>query len=314
MRDQSGAIMQRYRSFSRYLKETFGERVQRIVLDGGFTCPNRDGSKAWGGCTYCDAHGSGPGPEARALPIREQVARSIARASKAHRPAQKFLAYFQAYTNTYAPLERLRSLYAEALEHPDVVGLCISTRPDCVPEPVLDLLEEFAGRTHLWLEMGLQSASDETLRRIRRAHTVDEFTDAVLRAHRRGLRVSSHVIFGLPGETREMMMRTVDLLAALRLEGVKFHSLYLVPGTRMADEVREGEIPMLTQDEYASLVADALERLPPETVIHRLTGDPPPGIPADPPWTRDKETTLRKIVAELERRGTMQGSRYEVTT
>ena len=305
--------MERYRTFSRYLKDLFGERVHKVTLDAGFTCPNRDGSKARGGCTYCDAEGSGPGAGRRVVPVREQIAEAVDHASKGKNPPRKFLAYFQAYTNTYAPIEKLRSLYDEALDHPDVVGLDISTRPDCVPESVLDLLTGYHERTHLWLELGLQSATDETLRRVNRQHTVDDFVDAVERAHQRGLRVCTHAIFGLPGETREMMIWTADLVAALRVEGVKFHSLYLVPGTKMAEEVHERNIPLLSQDEYVTVVCDALERLPPETVIQRLTGDPPPGIPPDPVWTGDKNTTIRKINKELERRGTRQGGRHDTS-
>lgn len=302
--------MERYRPFSRYLNDLFGQRVGKITLDAGFTCPTRDGTKARGGCTYCDAYGSGPGADRRVLPVRQQVAQSIARASRTKDAPKAFLAYFQAYTNTYAPVERLRSAYDEALDHPQVVGLDVSTRPDCVPEPVLDLLEEYHSRTHLWLELGLQSASDETLGRINRQHTVHDFVDAVEGAHRHSLRLCAHVIFGLPGETPEMMMETADLLAAMAVEGVKFHSLYLVPGTKMAQEVRERGIRLLAQDDYVVVVCDALERLPPETVIHRLTGDPPPGIPPDPPWAGEKQATIRKINDELERRGTRQGSRY----
>ena len=302
-----------YRSLNGCLRETFGRRVSKVMLDAGFTCPNADGTKACGGCTYCDAHGSGPGPSVRGLPVREQVARSIERASAGRSAARGFLAYFQAHTNTYGPVERLRALYAEALDHPHVVGLDISTRPDCVPDDVLDLIAEFAERTHVWLELGLQSASDDTLRRINRGHTVAEFVDAVERAHARDLRVCAHVIFGFPWETPDMMRATADLVAGLRIDGVKFHSLYCVPGTPLCAEVLREGLRLQTQDQFAALVADGLERLPPETVIHRLTGDPPPGMPALPDWTRDKQTSIRKIVAELERRGTRQGSGWQAT-
>jgi len=298
---------ERYRSFSRYLGDAFGERVHKIALDAGFSCPNLDGAKGRGGCTYCDANGSGPGPRMRGLSVRQQIVRSIEVAERRRPPVRKFLAYFQARTNTYAPAPRLRVLYDEALDHPQVVGLDVSTRPDCVPDDVLDLLAEYAASTHLWLELGLQSASDDTLRRINRGHGTADFADAVRRAHERGLRVAAHVIFGFPWETREMMMATIDLVASLGVEGVKLHSLYLVPGTPLhADAHCVG----ISQDEYAALAADALERLPPETVVLRLTGDPPPGIAPDPPWTGDKQATIGKIVAELQRRGTRQGSRW----
>ena len=294
-----------YRSFSRYLTETFGGNVYKITLDAGMTCPNRDGTVATGGCTYCDAEGSGPGKERSTLSVAEQI-----RAAQSRRSGGMYFAYFQAFTNTHAPVDCLRSLYEEALAQPGIVGLDIATRPDCVGDDVLDLLSGLHARTHLWLELGLQSASDETLRRINRGHSVADFTDAVTRARARGLRVCAHVIFGLPGETRQMMLDTARLVAKLEVEGVKLHSLYLVPGTAMEREVRESKAPMLTRAEYAAAVADALEVLPATTVIQRLTGDPPPGVTPDPPWTGDKHATIDAIVAELKRRGSRQGSRY----
>ena len=308
MRTTSPHIGPLWRSYGRHLRELHGEPVAKLMLDAGFTCPNIDGTKARGGCTYCDAHGSGPGPEARVLPLGEQLDREAARARSGRLGARRFIAYFQAYTNTHAPVERLRELYTQAVSYPDVVGLSTGTRADSVPDDVLDLLREFAGRTDVQLELGLQSASDETLRRTNRAETVAEFVDAVERAHARQLSVCAHVIFGFPWETRDMMMATTELVASLRLEGVKLHNLYLVRGTSLHDEVMRDGLPLLEQAAYASLAADALERLPPETIIHRLTGDPPHDIPAIPAWTGDKSGTLRLIEAELRARGTRQGS------
>ncbi|HQI76367.1 MAG TPA: TIGR01212 family radical SAM protein [Candidatus Latescibacteria bacterium] len=300
--------MERYRSFSRVLTEQFGGPVRKISLDAGFSCPHRKGSE--GGCTYCDAWGSGTGASRQGRSISDQIAAAISREAAARKPAGAFLAYFQAHTNTFAPVPTLRSRFEEALTDPRVVGLSIGTRPDCLPEPVLDLLDELNRRTCLWVELGLQSAHDETLRRVNRGHTVAQFADAVERCHARGIRVCAHVIFGLPGETREMMHDTARFLASLGIDGVKFHSLYLVPGTQMEREYRSVPFPLLSQQEYAEIVADALERLPPETVIQRLTGDPPRTIPAEPPWTRDKVGTLALIRRELARRDSFQGALY----
>ena len=300
-----------WRSFSRVLREEFGERVAKLMIDAGFTCPNRDGTKSRGGCTFCDAHGSGPGAAMRAESVSEQIEREIARASGNRFGAKRYIAYFQAYTNTYAPIDRLRQLYDTALARPEVVGLAIGTRADSVPDDVLDLIAEYSRRTYLWLELGLQSTSNETLRRINRRETVAQFIDAVERAHTRGIGVCAHVIFGFPWETHERMLEAVDLVAGLGVEGIKLHSLYLVPGTPLHDEVIRDGLPLLDQSAYADFVADALERVPADTVIHRLTGDPPFGIPAIPEWTRDKTETLSRVESALRKRGTFQGSGYD---
>ena len=298
-----------YFTFGNYLKQRFGGRVQKISIDAGFTCPNIDGTKGVGGCTYCNNEGFSYNSRVALRPVREQIEAGIAFSKKRFK-ANQFLAYFQAHTNTFAPIPTLRSRFEEALTDPRVVGLSIGTRPDCLPEPVLDLLDELNRRTCLWVELGLQSAHDETLQRVNRGHTVAQFADAVERCHARGIRVCAHVIFGLPGETREMMRDTARFLASLGIDGVKFHSLYLVPGTQMEREYRSVPFPLLSQQEYAEIVADALERLPPEAVIQRLTGDPPRTIPAEPPWTRDKVGTLALIRRELARRDSFQGALY----
>ncbi len=297
---------QPYRSFSRELRETFGRPVRKIALDAGLTCPNRDGTCGVGGCAYCDAHGSGPGRERSVVPVAQQISEAVARG-----PAgQKYLAYFQAFSNTHAPAARLRSLFEEALRHPAVVGLDIATRPDCVPESVLGLIEELSKRTYLWLELGLQSGSDDTLRRVNRGHTAAQFVDAVQRARMRGIRVCAHVIYGFPWESRHDMRSTALLVARCAVEGVKFHNLYLVPGTPLAADVGHSRFPLLSREAYASAVADALELLAPDTVIQRLTGDPPAGVPPVPAWCGDKHATIRAIVDELGRRGSRQGDRF----
>lgn len=296
----------RYRSFNRYLREIFGCRVQKIPLDVGFTCPNRDGRVGFGGCIYCGARGSGTGAYKKGVPLGEQIRTGIERGKRRFGEC-KFIAYFQAFTNTYAPPERLKTLYDEALLHPEIVGLSIGTRPDCVPEETLDLLEEYARRCHLWVEYGLQSAHDHTLELINRRHNVAQFVDAVERTKGRGINICAHIILGLPGETKEEMMATADLVESLELEGMKIHSLYVLKGTKLAEMYQRGDFRLLEPDEYVSLVCDFLERLPPDMVIQRLTGEAPRDLLIAPPWLREKMTVLGKVDAELERRESYQG-------
>jgi radical SAM protein (TIGR01212 family) len=304
MRDLFGE--KRYRSFSRYLREIFGCRVQKIPLDAGCICPNRDGRVGFGGCIYCGPRGSGTGAYEKGVPLSEQIRAGI-ESGKRRLGECKFIAYFQAFTNTYAPPERLKTLYDEALSHQEIVGLSIGTRPDCAPDEVLDLLEEYARRCHLWVEYGLQSAHDKTLEIINRGHDVAQFVDAVERTKGRGINICAHIILGLPGETKEEMMTTADLVASLGLEGIKIHSLYVLKGTKLAEMYQQGEFRLLKLDEYVNLVCDFLERLPPEMVIQRLTGEAPRDLLVAPPWSLEKMAVLGKIEAELERRRSYQG-------
>lgn len=296
----------RYRPFSRYLREIFGCRVQKIPLDAGFTCPNRDGRVGLGGCIYCGPRGSGTGAYENGVPLGEQIRAGI-ESGKRRFGKCKFIAYFQAFTNTYAPPERLKSLYDEALRHQEVVGLSIGTRPDCAPHEVLELLEEYARRCHFWVEYGLQSAHDYTLELINRGHDIAQFVDAVERTKGRGINICAHIILGLPGETKEEMMATADLVASLELEGIKIHSLYVLKGTKLAEIYQRGEFRLLELEEYVSLVCDFLERLPPDMVIQRLTGEAPRDLLVAPRWSREKMAVLGKIDTELEQRGSYQG-------
>jgi len=301
-----------YNLFSQWLRDRFGEKVYKVTLDAGFDCPNRDGTRARGGCTFCDASGSSAQVSPPATPLAEQLRLGMEGwFRKSGGQARKFIAYYQAFTNTHGPLDRLREVYRVGVEHPEVVGIAIGTRPDCVGEPVLDLLSEIAQQKYLWVEYGLQSASNETLARINRAHTVEEFVDAVERTRKRGIEVCAHLIHGLPGDSHAMMMRSVDLLAELGVEGVKIHSLHIVKGSIMAGQYLRGEIPLMSQQEYVSWVADSLERLPWTMKIHRLTGDALPHLLVAPEWSRNKLAVLNAIQAELRRRGTRQGSAYE---
>jgi radical SAM protein (TIGR01212 family) len=302
-----------YQDLNSYLRELFGERVQKITLDAGLTCPNRDGRVGQGGCLYCNARGSGTGAWSQGLSIRQQLLEGQARLAKRY-GAQKFIAYFQSFTNTYAPVEHLQSLYRDALACSGVVGLSIGTRPDCLDDEVLDLLADLKKDYLVWLELGLQSSHDATLRRINRGHDVARFTDAVNRAAARGLEIVAHVILGLPGEGPGEMAATAAYLAGLPLQGVKIHLLYVTRDSALASLYHTGEYRCLNEDEYVSMVVNFLELLPPQMVIHRLTGDPHPGELLAPEWCLDKSRVLNSIKNEFARRGTRQGSHWRPGT
>ena len=298
-----------YQDLNGYLRRLYGERVQKITLDAGLTCPNRDGRVGRGGCLYCNPRGSGTGAWTQGLSISRQMADGLARLRRRY-GAKKFIAYFQSFTNTYAPVEQLRDLYREALAFPGVVGLSLGTRPDCLSDAVLDLLAEFKRDYLVWLELGLQSAHDATLRRINRGHDVACFSAAVARAAARGLETVAHVILGLPGEDFVQMAATAAYLARLPLQGVKIHLLYVTRDAALAPLYREGAYRCLTEAEYVAAVVDFMELLPPHLVIHRLTGDPHPGELLAPEWCLDKSRVLNLIKAEFTRRGSRQGARW----
>jgi radical SAM protein (TIGR01212 family) len=301
-------MQRRYNDLNRHLRAQFGCRVQKISLDAGLTCPNRDGRLSTGGCIYCNPRGSGTGAHARGLSITDQLAAGKAAMARRY-GARKFIAYFQSFSNTYAPVERLKALYDEALAVEGVVGLSIGTRPDCVSEPVLELLEGYARSRLVWIEYGLQSARDASLEFINRGHDAACFLRAVAATRGRGILTCAHVILGLPHETREDMLFTARTLAGAGVDGVKLHLLYVVKGTRLEALHRAGEYRCLERREYVELAADFLERLPASVVIQRLTGDPHPEELAAPQWCLDKAGTLADIRAELERRDSWQGKR-----
>jgi radical SAM protein (TIGR01212 family) len=301
----------RYYAFSRFLKERFGTKVYRVTIDGGFTCPNVDGTVAVGGCVYCDNRSFSPNRRLPRTTIREQVQRGVTILQERY-GVGRFIAYFQAATNTYAPVEKLRRLYDEALDHPQIIGLAIGTRPDCVPGPVLDLLQTYARDRYVCLELGLQSIHDRSLDWMNRGHHYDAFVDAVQRCQGRGLDLCAHVILGLPGETHADMLATADALAALPVDAVKIHNLHVVKDTPMEKMYHAGEVRMMEQDDYVQVVCDFLERLPPHMVIHRLNGDAPPDYLVAPLWCLDKPRLLRAIHAELERRESWQGKQWRM--
>lgn len=296
----------RYNDLNAYLRNRFGCRVQKITLDAGLTCPNRDGALSENGCIYCNIKGSGTGDAARGLSITQQLIRGKAAMSRRYH-ADKFLGYFQSFSNTYAHLDRLKALYEEALSVEGVVGLSIGTRPDCVSEPVLELLEGYARRYLIWLEYGLQSAHDTTLSAINRGHDTACFVRAVKAARQHGIPVCAHVILGLPRETRDHMLQTADFLTDLAIDGVKIHLLYVVRGTVLESMYRQGSYRCLEQIEYVNLVCDFLERLPEQTVIQRLTGDPHANELVAPEWALQKTETLNLIRQALETRNSRQG-------
>ncbi|WP_432821799.1 TIGR01212 family radical SAM protein [Trichloromonas sp.] len=299
----------RYRVYSEQLKRTFGGRVHKISVDAGFTCPNRGGTRQRPGCLFCDPDGSGAVGIDRDVSLTEQIERGKEVMLRKYK-AKKFIAYFQPFSNTFAPVAKLRTLYDQALAVDGVVGLAVGTRPDCLPPEVLDLLAEYHRRTDFWLEIGLQSIHDATLAFLRRGHDYACFLNAFEGARERGLRVCVHIILGLPGETREQMLATADEMARLQVDGIKIHLLHVLEGTPLGDLYQQGGVEILEQDAYVSLVVDFLERLHPETFIHRLTGDGPRNLLLAPLWSLNKWEVLNAIDAELERRKAVQGAEY----
>jgi uncharacterized protein len=301
--------VRRYRALGPYLRERFGARVRSVTIDAGFTCPNVDGTVTTGGCVYCDNRSFSPNRRLPRSTVRAQVERGVEILTHRY-GAERFIAYFQAATNTHAAVEKLRRLYDEAIDHPLVIGLAIGTRPDSVPDEVLDLLDGFAKRLPVWLELGLQTIHDRSLDWMNRGHHFDAFLDAAARCRGRGFELSTHVILGLPGESHADMMATADAVASLPLTSVKVHNLYAVTGTPLADMVQRGEVRLLERDEYVGLICDFLERLPPEMVIHRLQGEAPPEFLVGPKWCLDKGRLLEAIDAELESRDSRQGAKW----
>ncbi len=298
----------RFYDLNTYFRKRFGGRVHKIAVDAGFTCPNRDGSIGSRGCIYCNAKGSGTGNLAKGYSITQQLEGSKGPVIKRFK-AKKFIAYFQSFTNTYAPLATLKRLYDEALAVPDVIGMAIGTRPDCVSSDVLNLLQSYAQKHLIWIEYGMQSCHDDTLARIRRGHTAETFEKAVAATTGRGIMISAHSILGLPGETREHMLATADYLARQPIDGIKLHLLYVIKGTSMEQLYRSGRYTCLERDAYIDLVCDVLERLPEQMVIQRLTGDPHKHELVAPLWALKKNETVALIRQRMADRDTWQGKK-----
>lgn len=301
-----GYHKKRYHTWNHHLRQTFHEKIFKVPLDAGFTCPNRDGSKGTGGCTFCSAEGSGDFAGDRRDSLETQF-RSIRDKMHQKWPNAKYLGYFQAFTNTYAPAHELREMYETILQQEGVVGLSIATRPDCLPDDVVELLAELNEKTYLWVELGLQTVHEHTAQLINRGHDYQTYIDGVEKLRKHNIRVCSHMILGLPGETEQDMMETARAIADLPVQGIKIHLLHLLKYTPLVKLWEQGGLRFLEKDQYIRLVVDILEILPPDMVIHRLTGDGPPDILIGPMWSLDKWGVLNGIDAELERRNTWQG-------
>lgn len=302
------ALSDRVNTYGADLLRRYGERVHKLAINAGLTCPNRDGSKGWGGCSFCN--NASFSPSAASTPsVDEQVA--AGRAVVARRTgARRFIAYFQAYTNTYADTAYLSQLYRAALAHEDVIGLSVGTRPDCVQETVLDLLASYRAQGHeIWLELGLQSAFDDTLQRVNRGHGFADYRRAVRAARRRGLPVCTHLIIGLPGEGRTEALASLERVLDLGTEGLKLHPLHVVKRTRLARQWRDGDYAPLAMADYIDIAADMIERTPPTIRYHRVTGTASPDILLAPAWCAKKWAILNGIEQTLQRRGTAQGWR-----
>lgn len=297
----------RYHALDYMLRQTFGEKVYRLSLNGGMTCPNRDGTLDTRGCIFCSAGGSGDFAAAPVCSVTAQIEAAKQQVA-AKSGCCKFIAYFQAYTNTYAPIERLRALFAEALNHPDIVVLSIATRCDCLPPEVLALLDELNRIKPVWVELGLQTIHTQTHLRIRSGFTFSQYEEAVCALHTHGIDVITHLILGLPDETQEMMLSSVIRVAALPVAGVKLQLLHILKGTDLGVQYERSPFPLLSLEEYCDLIVDAITLLPPEIVIHRLTGDGPRALLLAPLWSTNKKRVLNTIQRRLKERNLWQGS------
>lgn len=300
----------RYHSLNYFLRNKFGEKIYKISLDGGFTCPNRDGKVAKGGCTFCSARGSGDYAGSRILSISEQFEDRKVMMEKKWKDG-KYIAYFQAYTNTYAPVEELRRKYDEALAQKNVVALSIATRPDCLDKDILDYLEELNKKTYLWVELGLQTINDYTARNFNRGYDFEVFDKSIKELQKRGIEVVVHTIFGLPGETKEDMLKTVDYVAHSGAQGVKFHLLHLMEGTKMVQQYESGELELLSKEDYIDLICKGIAMIPEEMVVHRLTGDAPRASLIGPMWSLKKWEVLNDIDKALVDNDIWQGKDFK---
>ncbi len=288
-----------------YLRETFGCKVYKIALNAGFSCPNRDGTLGTGGCIFCSAGGSGEFAEDAARSITEQIEAGKARVARKIKDG-KYIAYFQAYTNTYAPVEHLRTLYMEAAGHPDIVAVSIATRPDCLPEDVLDLLEEMSRIKPVWVELGLQTIHPKTAAYIRRGYDLPVYDRAVRELRSRGIEVITHVILGLPGESVPEMLETVRYVCDSGATGIKLQLLHVLKGTDLEKEYLEGKVRVLSEDEYLDILEQCLHVIPEDVVIHRLTGDGDKRLLVAPLWSGDKKHVWNRIQRMLDSMGSVK--------
>lgn len=296
----------RYYSFDSFLKNTFGEKIYKVSLDGGFTCPNRDGTIGTGSCIFCSEGGSGDFASDARLSIQDQITQGISLVA-AKSPSSRYIAYFQAFTNTYAPVSRLRQLFTEAMEDPRIAALAIGTRPDCLPSDVLSLLKELNNQKPVFVELGLQTIHPSTAGLIRRGYPLSCFEEAVWNLSSIGVWTVVHLILGLPGETEEMMLESVRYLNSLPVHGVKLSMLHILKGTDLADMYREDPFPVFTMESYIDLILRCIGNLRKDIVIHRLTGDGPRDLLIAPLWSLRKRTVLNEIAHQLKVQDIRQG-------
>lgn len=301
----------RYNQYSAHLRNKFGAKVYKVTLDAGFSCPNRDGKISTGGCIFCDEGGSFSQAHSNSLEIEQQLETGIKTLSQRF-GAQKFMSYFQAYSNTYAPLQVLEKAYNSALKHPDIVGISIGTRPDCVNNENLNLISNYKNDYYTWVEYGLQSVHNKTLKLINRGHDFECFVRAFEMSKEKGINVCAHVILGLPGETQEDMLKTAQKLTELKVDGVKIHMLCALKDTELSKLYENGKISFMSEEDYIKIVCDFLEILPEKTTIHRLAGNGLKKNLIAPSWLGKKLDCLNKIDRELERRNSFQGRNSHV--
>lgn len=302
----------RYYPYGYYLKNLFGERVQKVSIDAGFTCPNVDGTVAIGGCVFCDNRSFSPSRRVRRDKIQAQIDDGISRLKKRYK-VKKFMAYFQPATNTYAPVEELRPLFEQAISHPEVVALAIGTRPDCVPEDVLELIDELSQKVYVSVEYGMQTVHDRSLDWMNRGHHHDSFLDAMERSRDRGFEICAHVMLGLPGESKDDMLESARELAAQKIDSVKIHNLYCVKKTPLEQQVLNGEVQLMSRDDYIDVLIDFLELLPPHVIVERISGEAPPDYFVGPSWCLDKPGVLQALNSEMEKRDSFQGKSYSAS-
>ena len=301
-----------YRSLDYMLRERFGEKVYKVTLNGGMSCPNRDGTLGTRGCIFCSEGGSGDFAADVSLSVTEQIESQIALLS-AKRPIQKYIAYFQAYTNTYAPVEYLRKIFKEAMSHPRIVALSVGTRPDCLGEEVLDLLEELNRIKPVWIELGLQTIHEKTAQYIRRGYRLSCFDQALENLRKRNIEVIVHTILGLPGESREEILETMRYLNKKDIQGIKLQLLHVLKGTDLAYDYLAGRFHVYEREEYLALLIECLENLDPEIVIHRITGDGPKDLLIAPLWASRKREVLNLLHHQMKEQNSYQGKSLKVS-
>jgi len=301
----------RYNRFVDFQRKHYGERVQKVTVDAGFTCPNRDGTVAKGGCIYCNNESFNPCYNSASKSIRQQIDEGIEFLKRRYKGVRKFIVYFQPYSNTYAPLETLKRYYEEALSHPEVIGLTIGTRPDCVDEAKIAYLESLAKDYDITIEYGLESISDETLKKINRGHDVQCYLDALEMTRNRGIKICTHIIFGFPWETEELWLQTADWLSDKPFDFLKVHQLHVVVGTALERMYRKQPFDFMSPQQYIDLIIRFLERLNPRIIIQRLFGEAPPRTLVAPHWGVRNTQLTRMLEQEMERRDTWQGKNWQ---